>query len=472
MALVATGAVGAVMCAISKAVVDSAEEANQCPPLQGIEAEIMTREIMRQKCADCHANSASYSKFWNALSLGKLARDVDGAKRAFLLEPDYSIRSTNVDYLKMDRVLRTRRMPPASYTAVHIGSRLTPLDVAILRNRYKEKGAMLRMFAPISPAKAPANEWERARIHLGRLLYHNGALSTNNQVSCSSCHDLTKGGTDNLAKSEGVPGPDGKPQLGGVNAPTVYNAAGNIRQFWDGRAADLKEQAGGPPLNPVEMGYSHPSDWAEIAAKLDKDPEIKTLFVLVYGGEGITGDTITDAIAAYERTLVTPGSAFDAFLSGNSDALTDDQKKGLVSFVNRGCVSCHSGPALGGISFESINTFTDFRELATPEDYQEGAYGLADFTKLKEDKDMFRVPVLRNVAMTAPYFHTGSVATLEEAVTIMFKTQVGVTPSPTEVKQVVSFLRAQTGKLDGKPLEALTPADVNPYAARAVPQAR
>ena len=110
--------------------------------------------------------------------------------------------------------------------------------------------------------------------------------------------------------------------------------------------------------------------------------------------------------------------------------------------------------------------------MATPEDYQEGAYGLADFTKLKEDKDMFRVPVLRNVAMTAPYFHTGSVATLEEAVTIMFKTQVGVTPSPTEVKQVVSFLRAQTGKLNGKPLEALTPADVNPYAARAVPQAR
>lgn len=472
MALLATGAVGAAMCAISEVAMNAAEESNQCPPLQGIEAEIMSRAILQQKCADCHANTASYSKFWNALSLGKLARDVDGAKRAFLLDPDYSIRSANVDYLKMDRVLRTRRMPPASYTAVHLGSRLTPLDVEILRNRYKEKGAMLRMFAPVSPAATPENEWEKARIRLGSLLFHNGALSTNNQVSCSSCHDLTKGGTDNLSKSEGVPGADGNPQLGGVNAPTVFNAAGNIRQFWDGRAADLKEQAGGPPLNPVEMGYQHPSDWAEIAAKLDKDPEIKTLFVLVYGGEGITADTITDAIAAYERTLVTPGSAFDAFLGGNMDALTDNQKKGMLSFVSRGCVSCHSGPALGGISFESINTFVDLRSLAAPADYQEAAFGLQDFTKDERDRDMFRVPVLRNVALTAPYFHTGSVQTLEEAVDIMFRTQVGVEPSKDEIRQVTSFLRAQTGKLNGKPLEALTPADVNPYAAAAVPHAR
>ena len=472
MALIATGAVGAAMCAISRVAVDSMEESNQCPPLQGVEAEILSRAILEQKCADCHANTASYSKFWNALSFGKLGRDVDGAKRAFLLEPDYSIRSANVDYLKMDRVLRTRRMPPASYTAVHLGSRLTPLDVQILRNRYREQGAVLRMFSPISPAPAPANEWEKARIRLGSLLYHNGALSTNDKISCSSCHDLTKGGTDNMSKSEGVPGADGKPQFGGVNAPTTYNAAGNIRQFWDGRAADLKEQAGGPPLNPVEMGYQHPEDWAKIAAKLEKDPEIKTLFVLVYGGDGITGDTITDAIAAYERTLVTPGSAFDAFLCGNNDALTDTQKKGLVSFVNRGCVSCHSGPALGGISFESINTFADFRDLAVTEDYAEGAYGLRDFSKQERDKDMFRVPVLRNVAMTAPYFHTGSVQTLEDAVTIMFKTQVGVTPSDAEVNQVTAFLRAQTGKLNGKPLQALTPEDVNPYAAKPVPHCK
>jgi cytochrome c peroxidase len=178
----------------------------------------------------------------------------------------------------MDYVLRTRRMPPASYSAVHLGSRLTPTDVAILRQKYKEQGAEARAFAPIAAPAAPQTDLEKARIYLGYKLYHDGRLSTNNLVSCSSCHELTKGGTDNLSKSEGVPGPDGHPQLGGVNAPTTFNAAGNIRQFWDGRAADLKEQAGGPPLNPVEMGYACEADWDIIAHKLSNDPELVALF--------------------------------------------------------------------------------------------------------------------------------------------------------------------------------------------------
>ena len=330
MILAGTGLVAAVGGKVSQAVVDLMHDSVQVPPMDPAKADKLANEVLNIKCAACHGQDATYSKVLNFFSLGLMADHVEGAKRAFLLTPETDYRSLNVDYLKMDYVLRTRRMPPASYSAVHLGSRLTPLDVAILRNKYKETGAAVRSFAPIRPVKEPTENVDKARIYLGYLLYHDGRLSTTDKVSCASCHALTRGGTDNLAKSEGVPGADGLPQLGGVNAPTVYNAAGNIRQFWDGRAADLKEQAGGPPLNPVEMGYSHPSDWAEIAAKLDKDPEIKTLFVLVYGGEGITGDTITDAIAAYERTLVTPGSAFDAFLSGNSDALTDDQKKGLV----------------------------------------------------------------------------------------------------------------------------------------------
>ena len=463
LALAATGAVGTVMVGLSKVAVDSAQKSSTSPALSGADAETVAQAIMQKKCADCHGPEASYSKFWNALSFGKLAADVDGAQRAFKMVPDSEIRSANVDYLKMDHVLRTRRMPPAAYTFVHLGSRLTPLDVSALRNRYKEQGAALRRFSPISPAPEPETEWERARIRLGRLLYHNGALSTNNQVSCSSCHDLTTGGTDNLSKSEGVPGADGLPQLGGVNAPTTYNAAGNIRQFWDGRAADLKEQAGGPPLNPVEMGYCKPEDWADIAAKLEKDDEIRTLFALVYGGEGITGDTITDAIAAFEKTLVTPDSAFDAYLKGSPEALTEKQKLGMNAFVNRGCATCHSGPALGGISFEYINTHGDLRAAAAPEDYQEGAFGLRDFSKREADKDMFRVPVLRNVALTAPYFHTGSVNTLEDAVRVMCTTQVGGSVSESEVEAMAAFLRAQTGKLNGRPLEALTPQETNPY---------
>lgn len=472
LALIATGAVGTVMVGVSEMAVQSAKGSNKSPELSGAEAERVAQAILTQKCADCHGPNASYSKFWNALSFGKLAHDVDGAQRAFKMVPDSEIRSANVDYLKMDHVLTTRRMPPAAYTMVHLGSRLTPLDVSILRNRYKEKGAELRRFAPISPAPdaSTLSEWDKARIHLGRLLYHNGSLSTNNQVSCASCHDLTKGGTDNLSKSEGVPGADGLPQLGGVNAPTTYNTLGNIRQFWDGRAADLKEQAGGPPLNPVEMGYSKPEDWNEIAAKLAQDPEIRTLFALVYGDAGITGDTITDAIAAFEQTLVTPDSAFDAYLKGNRDALSDKQKAGLDAFVSRGCATCHSGPALGGISFEYINTHGDLRAAAAPEDYKEGAFGLRDFTKREADKDMFRVPVLRNVALTAPYFHTGTVQTLEEAVRAMCTTQVGGSVSESEVEAITAFLRAQTGKLNGRPLEALTPEETNPY--RATPSAQ
>lgn len=459
--LAATGAVAAVGGKISQCVVDSMHESTAIPPMEPAQADAVANQVLEMKCAACHAQDATYSKFLNFFSFGLMRDHVEGAKRAFTLTPDSSVRSGNVDYLKMDFVLRTRRMPPASYSAVHFGSRLTPQDVAILRNRYKETGAAARAFAPIAPAVAPASNLEEARIYLGYLLYHDGRLSTNNKVSCSSCHDLTKGGTDNLPKSEGVPGPDGLPQLGGVNAPTNLNAAGHIRQFWDGRAADLKEQAGGPPLNPVEMGYACAADWDIIAHKLSNDPQIVALFAYVFGDRGINADTITTAIAAYEQTLVTPDSAFDRYLKGDEKALTESQKAGMKSFVELGCVTCHSGPALGGISFEYINTHGDLRALATPADYSEGAFGLRDFTKKEEHKDMFRVPTLRNVALTAPYFHTGTVNSLQEAVSIMLKAQngAGVTSEDT-VKNITRFLEAQTGKLYGKPANALKPEDV------------
>ncbi len=459
--LAATGAVATVGGYISQAVIDSMGKSTEVQSLTPAQADEVAGKILELKCAACHANDASYSRILNFFSCGLMADHVEGAKRAFTLKPDNTLRSGNVDYLKMDYVLRTRRMPPASYSAVHLGSRLTPTDVAILRNKYKESGAAARMFAPISPAPSTDNELELARIYLGYLLYHDGRLSTNNQVSCASCHDLTRGGTDNLAKSEGVPGPDGYPQLGGVNAPTTFNAAGNIRQFWDGRAADLKEQAGGPPLNPVEMGFSCVEDWNVIADKLGADPQMVALFAYVFGDNGITADTITTAIAAYEQTLVTPDSAFDRYLKGDEKALTDSQKAGLKSFVDLGCATCHSGPTLGGISFEYINTHGDLRAAAAPVDYKEGAYGLRDFTKKEEHKDMFRVPNLRNVALTAPYFHTGTVNSLKEAVRIMIDVQNGAgAASDDTVLNITRFLEAQTGKLYGKPANALTPEDV------------
>lgn len=424
-------------------------------------ADAIAQELLQAKCAACHGATPEYNSFINFFTGGLLRRDITNARRGWKMEGDSTVRSALVDYLKMDHVLRTRNMPPTQYTFVHLGTRLTPQDVALLRLRYPTNGAEARRFRVISPVKAGDN---LQRAQLGYKLFHDPRLSTTNRVSCSSCHDLSLGGTDNKPKSEGVPGADGKPQLGGVNAPTVYNAMGHIRQFWDGRAADLKEQAGGPPLNPVEMGYSSPEDWQKIIAKLAADDELVALFAQVYGiqkAEDITADMILESIAAFEHTLVTPDSAFDRYLMGDAAALDDDQKAGLQAFVNYGCATCHAGPALGGLSFEHINKKADFRAAHAP-GYEEGAYGLCDFTKNEEHRDLFRVPTLRNVALTHPYFHTGAVRKLRDAVRVMFQTQAGVTPSADTLDHVTRFLEAQTGKVHLVPLDKVKAEDLYP----------
>lgn len=466
------------------------EHAQYAPHTTGAEAAAQAEALLQYKCADCHGANAAPNPLLDKLSGGLQSEHIAAARKAFTLEPQPDVRSGLVDYVKMRRVLDTRRMPPASYSAVHLGSRLTPYDVNVLSNRYTATGALLRSFAPVQEAALTESVREAARIQLGHHLYNDTRLSTDNTVACATCHDLRKGGTDNKPKSDGVRGADGKPLQGGVNAPTVFNAAGHIRQFWDGRAADLKEQAGGPPLNPVEMGYSHPEDWNAIAAKLAQSPELAELFRFVYGEAGITGDTITDAIAAYEKTLVTPDSAFDLYLKGQEDALTEQEKQGFAAFRALGCATCHAGPAMGGLSFENINTHADLRESATAGNvsdhakqeftlgcltchpdgveqpvqtpYVDGAHGLADFTKNPAHTDMFRVPTLRNVALTAPYFHTGTVEKLENAVRIMIATQNGTEPTEKHVADITAFLKAQTGKLNGTPLDKLSAEDVKP----------
>ena len=442
-------------------------------------AKAMADVIMQHKCAACHGENPQYSKFINFFAFGKLRRDVEGAQRAFTIQHDGTVRGELVNMAKMDYVLRTRRMPPTAYTIMHPSSKLTMNDVKIMRYYYDEELINNAAFSTITPVAEETDSVEQARILLGHILYFNPALSTNNEISCASCHDLTKGGTDNSAKSKGVPGADGNPQLGGVNAPTVYNAETHIRQFWDGRAADLQEQAGGPPLNPVEMGYDSPDDWATIALELAKDDRIFGLFVKVYGNgtvsladrhnpevvvKLITAETITDAIAAFEKTLVTPDSDFDLYLKGEG-TLTEAQMAGMQAFKDYGCYTCHVGPTLGGQSFEYINTNSPLRAHA--EGYSEGAFGLKDFTKKDEHEDMFRVPSLRNVALTGPYFHTGTVTDLREAVRIMFNTQTAVTPSEATISNVTEFLKAQTGKYKGKSIDTLTAADVAPNYNRA-----
>lgn len=287
------------------------------------------------------------------------------------------------------------------------------------------------------PQTVKVNE---AKAELGKKLYNDTLLSADNSTSCATCHDLSKGGVDRLPTSKGI-----KNQNGPINAPTVFNSEHNFVQFWDGRAADLKEQAAGPVANPKEMGDT----WENVVKKVAADPAYAASFKKLYGGK-VTKETITDAIAEFERTLITPDSKFDQFLRGDKKALTALEKKGWQLFQDKGCTGCHNGPYLGGNSYQALNEdyFKDRGGKLTDADM-----GRFNVTKDEADKHTFKVPMLRNIAETAPYFHDGSVKTLPEAVRKMAKYQLGDELKPNEVNAIVAFLKTLTGKYEGVPLD-------------------
>ncbi|MCL5098428.1 MAG: cytochrome-c peroxidase, partial [Candidatus Omnitrophica bacterium] len=227
------------------------------------------------------------------------------------------------------------------------------------------------------------------KAELGRKLYHDKRLSGDDTVSCATCHDLAKGGTDQEKVSTGV-----RSQKGGINAPTTFNAAFQFKQFWDGRALTLEAQAGGPPNNPIEMD----SNWKQIIGKLEADPAFAQEFKAAYP-EGFTDKTITDAIAAFERTLLTPNSRFDKYLAGDANALSDDEVRGYARFKDTGCATCHSGVLLGGGSFEIMGRHGDyFKDRGGP--VTDADKGRISVSKDGKDLHKFKVPTLRNVAKT------------------------------------------------------------------------
>ena len=248
------------------------------------------------------------------------------------------------------------------------------------------------------------------------------------------------GGTDNQISSIGH-----KWHLGPINSPTVYNSKFNIAQFWDGRAKDLKEQAGGPIANPGEMGFTHEA----AVGVLKTIPGYRQEFAKVYGASNITIDQVTDAIATFEETLVTPNSPFDLYLKGDKKAISATATKGYEHFKNKGCVACHNGPAVGGNMFQKMG-------LVKP--YPSEILGRYDVTKNEADKYVFKVPTLRNVELTYPYFHDGSVWSLEEAVKLMGEHQLGITLKNNEVKEIVAFLKTLTGELPDIALPKLPPS--------------
>jgi cytochrome c peroxidase len=296
---------------------------------------------------------------------------------------------------------------------------------------------------PANPPIPAENPMTPAKIDLGKKLYFDPRLSKTGKVSCNTCHNVMKGGDDNLPVSTGIDG-----HHGSRSAPTVWNSAYLSVQFWDGRAASLEEQAKGPMINPVEMGMgSH--DF--VIARLKKIPGYEKLFKEVFGDNAITIDHAAQAIATYERTLVTPNSKFDQFIKGDQKALSPSAKKGYQLIQTVGCVACHNGPNFAGPALPQGTGF--FQKFPTfPGTDFEKKYHLADdngrfeVTKNEIDRHMWRVPTWRNVELTAPYFHNGSVKTLDEAVRVMAKVQLNKDLKDDEVKDIVSFLKSLTGE--------------------------
>jgi cytochrome c peroxidase len=301
--------------------------------------------------------------------------------------------------------------------------------------------ANAQMKEPITPIK-PAANINIGMVELGKKLYFDPRLSKSGFISCNSCHNLSMGGTDNIPTSIGD-----KWQQGPINAPTVLNSSLNVAQFWDGRAADLKEQAGGPIANPGEMAFSH----TLAIGLLETIPQYVHEFKTVFGKDKIDIDQVTLAIAEFEKTLVTPNSRFDKWLLGDDKAITAEELAGYKLFKDSGCVACHNGSAAGGNSFQKMGLFEPYKTTAA-------AQGRADVTKKDADRMNFKVPTLRNVEMTYPYFHDGAANTMTEAVDIMGRLQLGKKYTKEENAKIVAFLKTLTGDQPNFALPILPPS--------------
>ena len=295
-----------------------------------------------------------------------------------------------------------------------------------------DENAWKAAFSPLpSSVDSPENPVTPEKVTLGKKLFSDTRFSQDKTISCNSCHNLNTYGVDNETTSVGHKG-----QRGNRNSPTVYNAALHTAQFWDGRAATVEQQALGPILNPVEMAMSSE---AQVLERLKADPATVAEFKSAFPGEKdpVTYTNIGKAIGAFERTLLTP-SRFDEYLKGKEDALTAEEIQGAKTFVQSGCIACHNGATLGGLMYQKLG-------LLKP--YPTKDLGRFEHTKNEVDKYFFKVPSLRNIEKTGPYFHDGSVKTLEEAVKIMGEYQLGKNLSDEETNEIITFLRSLTATL-------------------------
>ena len=381
----------------------------------------LAKKVIGAKCLMCHSPSPElplYAKLPGANSqIGKHVED--GTKICDLQALLAAGGKNEVMLAKLEQSINLDNMPIRAFMVMHWNCKLTAEEKAGLlawvhqvRAEEYSTGLASAEFANASIQPLPdawPGELNKDKVKLGDLLYHDKRLSGDDTVSCASCHDLKKGGTDNAQFSTGV-----RDQLGGINAPTTLNAMFNVLQFWDGRAEDLADQAGGPPLNPIEMD----TNWEQVIGKLSKDADLTALHETAYGNAEWTDKTITDAIAEFEKTLITPDSGLDKYLKGDGAALTDAEKAGFALLNMHSCTTCHTGKGMGGQSFEKpVNPVAYYNHRGIePGDAEFGRFNV---TKDEDDRYKLKVPLLRNIALTAPYLHDGNISDLKEIVPIM-----------------------------------------------------
>ena len=354
---------------------------------------------------------------------------------------------------KLQHSVTSGNMPLVEYKLIHWGTGFNKAEKSLLtewilsqRQERFATGTACEAYAQHALQPIPDSlATDIRKVTLGRKMYNEARVSLDGTLSCATCHVIDKGGADSRGTrtSEGIYG-----QFGGINAPTVLNAAFNVEQFWNGRAHTLADQAAGPPVNPVEMGDQ---TWEQICERLKEDASLVAEFQSIYP-EGITQATVTDAIAEYEKTLITPNDRLDQMLKGDENALTEEEKKGLAAFMDNTCAVCHVGKTLGGQSFETLGIYEDYyaaREQSNPDIvYNDDDKGLAGFTGDTADLHRFKVPGLRNISKTSPYFHDGTQATIEDAVRAMFRFELGVKEAPeSDVASISAFLRTLDGEI-------------------------
>lgn len=409
--------------------------------------------VLGQKCVNCHTSDyvlPFYAKL--PVAKGIIEQDIQTGLRFWNLDAwmaqaaDQPMPETML--AKLESSIHHDDMPPAQYLLLHWNHRLSEADkaailayVADVRAKHYAAPWTAPQFAnePVQPLPQRI-ELDTAKVALGNRLYHDVRLSGDDTISCATCHALDKGGTDQARFSTGING-----QLGDINSPTSFNSGFNFVQFWDGRAATLEEQADGPVNNPIEMG----SNWPQVLGKLTQDAAFMQEFLAVYP-QGPSKETITEAIATFERSLITPDSPFDKYLTGDEKALSPEALRGYALFKEKRCATCHVGETLGGQSYEYMGLYEDY--FAARGNVHKPDYGRFNVTEDEADRHKFKVPTLRNIAITFPYFHDGSTSDLKEAVRIMGQYNAGVTLSSTDVDAIVAFLKSLTGTFNGQPL--------------------